>query len=324
MDNDIVLVLRAMVRGAYDLQQLRMQSGLRLCANFRAKLKAQGADTEDEADAEEAEKKKESAIKLIKAEYRRLTDGITSEKGRVAMGKLDLTGSPLISTAAEFALVSSYIALESQEAKQFRDLTGTLEEIPIYRNYLVNVTGIGPAMAGVLVAYFDPKRARHVSSFWKYAGLDVAAGSGRSRREEHLVEREYTDRNGETKTRLGVTYNPFLKTKLMGVLGPSFLRSGSEWRNFYDDYKNRILSDPARIKITVNEWKKLHKANKADAGGAVDLKNYWTPGRIHTASTRYMVKMFLQELWVNWRKFEGLPVTLPYREAKLGQPPHAA
>src|SRR5580765_6548662 len=114
MDNDIVLVLRAMVRGAYDLQQLRMQSGLRLCANFRAKLKAQGADTEDEDDAEEAEKKKESAIKLIKAEYRRLTDGITSEKGKVAMKKLDLTGSPLISSAAEFALVDSYIALERQ------------------------------------------------------------------------------------------------------------------------------------------------------------------------------------------------------------------
>jgi len=203
MDNDIVLVLRAMVRGAYDLQQLRMQSGLRLCANFRAKLKAQGADTEDEDDAEEAEKKKESAIKLIKAEYRRLTDGITSEKGKVAMKKLDLTGSPLISSAAEFALVDSYIALERQEAKQFRDLTGTLEEIPIYRDYLVNVTGIGPAMAGVLVAYLDPKRARHVSSFWKYGGLDVANGSGRSRREEHLVEREYLDKNGETKTRLG-------------------------------------------------------------------------------------------------------------------------
>lgn len=318
LESDLILVLRAMVRGAYDLQQLRMQSGLRLCANFRAKLKAQGADTGDEADAEEAEKKKESAIKLIKAEYRRLTDGITSEKGRINMAKLDFTGSPIISSAAEFALVRSYLALETQEASQFRELTGTLEEIPIYSEYLVNVTGIGPAMAGVLVAYLDPKRARHVSSFWKYSGLDVDKGSGRSRREEHLVEREYIDRNGETKTRLGVTYNPFLKTKCMGVLGPSFLRSGSEWRAAYDGYKNRIVSDPARIKITVNEWKKLHKK------GDVDLKPYWTPGRIHTASTRYMVKMFLQELWVRWRMLEGLPVTEPYSVAKLGRAPHAA
>src|SRR5436190_10100316 len=309
-------ILRAMVRGAYDLQQLRMQSGLRLCANFRAKLKTDAPD--DDADPEVAEAKKESAIKLIKAEYRRLADAITSEKGRMAMAKLDFTGSAIIGSAAEFALVGSYVALEAQEAKQFRDLTGTLEEIPIYREYLIGVTGIGPAMAGVLLAYLDPHRARHVSSFWKYGGLDVANGSGRSRREEHLVEREYLDRNGDPKTRLGVTYNPFLKTKLMGVLGPSFLRSGSEWRTVYDDYKHRLESDPARKKVTVVAWKKAHKA------GDPELRALWTPGRIHTAATRYMVKGFLCELWVRWRKLEGLPVTEPYAVAKLNRPPHAA
>jgi hypothetical protein len=312
-DEALILVLRAMVRGAYDLQQLRMQSGLRLCANFRARL-----GPVDDEDDDAAEEKKTRAIVLIKAEYRRLSDGITSEKGRINMAKLDFTGSAIIGSAAEFALVGSYLALETQEAKQFRDLTGTLEAIPIYSEYLSGVTGIGPAMAGVIIAYLDPRRARHVSSFWKYAGLDVSGGSGRSRREEHLVEREYLDRNGDTKTRLGVTYNPFLKTKLMGVLGPSFLRSGSEWRVAYDDYKHRIVSDPARTKVTVSEWKKLHKA------GEVDLKQYWTPGRIHTASTRYMVKQFLQELWAKWRELEGLPVTVPYAVEKLGNRPHAA
>ena len=297
-DDALILILRAMVRGAYDLQQLRMQSGLRLCANFRAKL---GPVDDEDPDADE--EKKTRAIVLIKAEYRRLTDGITSEKGRINMAKLDFTGSAIIGSAAEFALVGSYLALETQEARQFRDLTGTLEAIPIYSQYLTNVTGIGPAMAGVIIAYLDPHRARHVSSFWKYAGLDVANGSGRSRREEHLVERAYEDKNGEMKTRLGVTYNPFLKTKLMGVLGPSFLRSGSEWRVVYDDYKHRIVSDPARTKVTVAQWKKAHKA------GDPELRALWTPGRIHTASTRYMVKQFLQELWVKWRTLEGLPVT---------------
>jgi hypothetical protein len=313
MTDSTVHILRAMVRGAYDLQLLRMQSGLRLCANFRAKL---GTPEGEEEETEEAEAKKESAIKLIKAEYRRLTDGITSEKGRVMMAKLDFTGSAIISSQAEYALVGSYVALESQEARQFRDLTGTLEEIPIYREYLLGVTGIGPAMSGVLIAYLDPAKARHVSSFWKYAGLDVAGGSGRSRREEHLVEREYIDRNGDTKTRLGVTYNPFLKTKLMGVLGPSFLRSGSEWRAAYDDYKHRLETDPAREKLTVAAWKKRYKAQDPD------IRKLWTPGRIHTASTRYMVKTFLADLWVKWRTLEGLPVTLPYSEAKLGMPPH--
>lgn len=308
--DDLVALLRAMVRGAYDLQLLRMQSGLRLCANLRAKL---GPIDEDDPEAAE------SAIKLIKAEYRRLCDGITSEKGRVSMAKLDFTGSAIISSAAEFALVDSYIALEKQEAKQFRDLTGTLEDIPIYIEYLSSVVGIGPAMAGVLIAYLNPREARHISAFWKYAGLDVAAdGAGRSRRDEHLVEREYIDKHGDLKTRMGVTYNPFLKTKCMGVLGPSFLRSGSPWREVYDGYKHRIVSDPARIKVTVTIWKQMRKA------GEVDLKRYWTPGRIHMASTRYMVKMFLQDFWVKWRTLEGLPVTVPYAQGKLGQSPHKA
>lgn len=352
LESDIIHVLRAMVRGAYDLQQLRMQSGLRLCANFRARLKAADlepskdegepkgeedekdevedplevdadASTEEAVAKEKEDKKKKRLIKLIKAEYKRLTDGITSKKGRVLMKKLDLTGSPIISTAAEYALVESYLALEKQEAKQFRDLEGTLMEIPIYRDYLSTVPGIGPAMGGVLVSYLDPRKARHASSFNKYAGLDVDKGSGRSRREEHLVEREYVDKNGDTKTRLGVTYNPFLKTKLMGVLGPSFLRSNSpKWRKCYDDYKHRMETDPARVKVTVAAWKKLHKAIKAGTGTETDLRRHWTPGRIHTASTRYMVKQFLQELWAKWREMEGLTVTPPYREAKLGQPPH--
>ena len=345
LNTDILLTLRAMVRGAYDLQQLRMQSGLRLCANVRerigpddlAKLReddpkepkgedevedvAPPEDSEDDAEtaakkkAEDAKKKK--IMKLIKQEFRRLTDGITSKKGQVMMKKLDLTGSPIISTAAEFTLVQSYLALEKQEAKQFRDLTGTLEEIPIYNAYLKDVVGVGPAMAGVLISYLDPHKARHASSFNKYAGLDVDKGSGRSRREEHLVERTYRAKNGEMKTRMGVTYNPFLKTKLMGVLGPSFLRAKStKWRPVYDGRKHRITTNPARIKVTVVAWKKLHKK------GDVDLKPYWTPGRIHTDATRYMVKQFLQELWGVWRELEGLPVTKPYPEAKLGMPPH--
>jgi hypothetical protein len=318
-DTDIILVLRAMVRGAYDLQQLRMQSGLRLCANFRARLGVSIEEADREAGPEEketAEEKKESAIKLIKAEYRRLTDGIASEKGRVSMKKLDLTGSAIISTAAEYALVDSYIALERQEAKQFRDLTGTLEEIPIYRDYLHSVTGVGPAMAGVLIAFFDPRRAPRVSGFWKYAGLDVDKGSGRSRREEHLVEREYTDRNGEIKTRMGVTYNPFLKTKLMGVLGGSFLRSGSEWRNVYDGYKHRLESDRARQKVSVAVWKKRYKINPEEA------RKLWTPGRIHAAATRYMIKMFLAEFWLKWRTMEGLPVTTPLASLAIHRMPH--
>lgn len=337
MDNmDNISILRTMVRGAYDLQQLRMQTGLRLVANFRAKLALSGVvedeeepedhtltEEEWEEEEEKANQKKEaeSGIKMLKKSFKRLTDGIASEVSEGPM-KLPRTGKfvgdRIISTHTELTLVSQYLELERQEARQFRQLENVLKHIPIYTDYLADQVGVGPAMAGVLIAYLDPAKATYISSFWKYSGLDVANGQGRSRRAEHLVEREYKNREGKTATRLGVTFNPFLKTKLTGVLAGSFLRSNSPWRKVYDEYKHRIqTSGNMRPKVTVTEWKKIYKKDPDRA------RQLWTPGRIDAASKRYMVKMFLADLWVNWRKMEGLPVSQPYAVAVQGKAPHS-
>ena len=312
-DQQAIADLRAMVKGAYDLQMLRMQAGLRLCANFRAKLGLQQGKKDDPEDEED-----EEALKIIdqlKASFRRLTDGIA--RNRTLPPRDKFVGDEIISRYSEAILVEQYIDIEKQEKKQFRQLEIQLEEIAIYRDYLKHVIGVGPAMAGVLIAMLDPEKARHVSSFWKYCGLDVATdGAGRSRRQEHLIEREYINKDGKPATRMSVTYNPWLKTKLVGVLASSFLRSGSSWRSCFDDYKHRINSDPARTKVTLVEWKRMHKE------GSHDMRNLWAPGRIKNAANRYMIKMFLADFWVNWRTLEGLPVTEPYHVAKLGHPPH--
>jgi hypothetical protein len=303
-----VRILKMMVRGAYDLQALRIQSGLRLCANFRAKLEPEASGELDE----EGEK----IVDQLKLSYRRLTDGVA--RNRSLPSEKGFEGDELISTFAELVLVDQYVRLEQQEVKAFSQMVSVLDSIPVYSAYLKGVTGVGPAMAGVLISSLDPHKARHVSSFWRYAGLDVGPdGRGRSRRAEHLVERTYTDKNGKEATRQGVTYNPFLKTKLMGVLAGSFLRSGSSWREVYDNYKHRLETNDAVQKVTLAEWKKRNTAGD-------DISGLWPPGRIHTASARYMVKMFLADLWANWRTLEGLPVTETYQEAKLGHRHKAA
>lgn len=208
--------------------------------------------------------------------------------------------------------MSQYIDLESQEGKQFRQMQSTLDVIPIYQEFLQHERGIGPAMAAVLITYFDPAKARHVSSFWKYAGLDVAPdGLARSRRKEHLIDRAYTTRNGTEATRLSTTYNPWLRMKLLGGLAPSFLRSASPRRELYDNYRHRITTDQNRHKVTVVEWKRAFRAGE-------DVRNLWPPGRIHKAALRYMVKIFLIDLWTKWRQIEGLPVTPSYNEARRG------
>ena len=121
-------------------------------------------------------------------------------------------------------------------------------------------------------------------------------GEGRSRKKAHLVDREYEASDGTTKTRKSLTFNPFIKTKLMGVLGPSFLRTGSEYREHYDRYRERLE-------------------------GRKGLKNE-SDGHIHQASLRYMVKQFLLHLHLKWRHLEGLPVPPPYHADKQGRDDH--
>lgn len=200
----------------------------------------------------------------------------------------------IIDTYTELCLIAEYVELDDQEKKHFRRLTSVLEDFPIYNEFLEQVKGVGPAMAGVIISEIDISKARHPSSLWKYAGLDVASdGRGRTRKAEHLVERDYINKEGEPAKRNGITFNPFLKTKLVGVLASSFLRaSPNKYRDVYDGYKNRLEQHPAHIEKS--------------------------KGQRHNMAMRYMIKMFLIDLYSKWRALEGLPVSVPYHEAKLG------
>jgi hypothetical protein len=322
MPHPNISALNIATRGGYDLQKLRMQIGLRLVANFRAKLTDEpAAESEEDPDApDEMSAEAEKLIDRLRSSYRRLTDGVA--KNRTLPKEEGFQGDELISTFAELVLVDQYIRLERQEELAFRQLMSLLEPIPIYAEYLAHQVGVGPAMAAVLVSILDPHKARHVSSFWAYSGIDVGPdGRGRSRRAEHLVERSYINKAGKPASRQGVTYNPFLKTKLTGVLAGSFLRSGSPWRKAYDDYRHRLETDPAREKVTSAVWKKRYAAGE-------EVGHLWTPGRINNAAKRYMVKQFLAELWLKWRELEGLPITPTYHEWRRGyghgKPPVAA
>jgi len=275
--------LKAMVRGCYDIQKIRIQTGNRIVANFRAKLGLEPGEKE------KSKKEANTLLNQIRKEYKLITSGITDLPSRKGFKK-----GEIISEYAELVLVHSYHFCLANEEKLFRLLNKLLDDFPVWTDYLKSVLGIGPAMAGVIISEFDIEKAQYPSSLWKYAGLDVATnGAGRSRKKEHLVETTYINKDGEEKTKMGITFNPFLKTKLTGVLGASFLRCGvkSPYAQIYYDYKNRIENHPAHKEKT-----KLHRHNMAN---------------------RYMVKRFLVDLYTNWRAMEGLPVADEYSIAKL-------
>lgn len=296
-------LIRPIVRGAYDQQKLRIQTGNRIVAAFKAKLGQTPGVTEEDSlspDAQELLADLRIRYKLLGsaiADFRKTrgkVKAIVGDERVEPQAKPVFVGDDLIESETELALVEQYLDLEDQERRTFKRLDAALQSIPFYAEVLSRIKGIGPAMGGVIIAEIDIGKAEKVSDLWAYAGLDVAQdGRGRSRRAEHLIEREYTNRNGEPAVRMSITFNPFLKTKLMGVLAASFLRTGNaRYVEIYHNYRNRIDNHPAHVAKT--------------------------KGHRHQMALRYTVKIFLQDLYLTWRAFEHLPVTAPYQEDKLG------
>lgn len=298
--------IRSVVRGAYDLQKMRIQTGNRLVAQFKIAL-GQAPSTSEEEALGEAETE---FLKDLRVEFDRITDGVlaipTINQYKKKMASLDKGGCLLISNYAQLTLSAQYFQLLRDETEQFKRLGDMVGETPLWQHFLKDVRGVGPAMAGVILSELDPHKAEYPSSFWKYAGLDVApepvgdAGefkmTGRSKRTGHLVDREYLDADKNVQTRKSITYNPWLKTKLVGVLGDVFIKQPADksaYRTIYDQYKHRL------------QHMDNHKEKR--------------PIQIHRMAIRYMVKRFLVDLHMVWRELEGLPVSLEYSEAKLGK-----
>lgn len=168
------------------------------------------------------------------------------------------------------------------EATFEKEVAKEIHATELWTGYLQDVKGCGEMMAAVIMSEFDIVKWENVSKGWSFAGL----APGKDRKEKGKK----------------CPYNQFLRAKLCGVLGSSFLRCNSPYRSFYDDMKHRLES---------KDWGTESK-NPTD-------KKRPKAGHQHKAATRYMVKMFLKDLYVAWRTIEGLPVRPPYQEEYLNK-----
>lgn len=278
--------IRMLVKGVYDLQKLRIATGLRLVATYKSEHGQEPGEKETELDAEA-----QKLIKEMRAEHKRITDAIAESPRRAPFPE-----SALISSSAQYALADTYFTLEGQETNLFKEIQRQVEK-HIAFPFVENVKGFGPAMFGCVLAYVDIEICDTVSKLWAYCGLDVAKdGRGRGRYAEHLVEREYVDRDGVVQMKMGLTYSPFLKTKMAEVLASSLLRAGGDYAEVYRNYKHRLENNPKHQEKT-----KAHR---------------------HRMAMRYMTKILLKDLWLYWREAEGLAVRQPYSVDKLGLNPH--
>lgn len=323
MDNEYLYeTLRSIVRGAYDMQKVRIQLGNRVAATCRLQhsLPSKGKDNgsnvielnslanaitnagdndrvtdimsihHEESDVDE--EKDNNLLMHIEKEFK----DIMKKRVRLPTPRqFTPDEGVLISSYPFLVMVQGYISMLADEKQMFYNLDKVLCEIPVYNSWLKDVRGVGNAMAGVILSEFDIYKAKYVSSMWKYAGLDVVNGTGRSRKKEHLVESTYLDKEGNEQKKVGITFNPALKTKLIGVLGTSFVRQPANkcvYREIYDNYKHRLQHMPAH-------------AEKSK-------------GHINNMAIRYAIKQFLADLYREWKAAEGLVAQPTYAEAKLG------
>jgi hypothetical protein len=201
--------------------------------------------------------------------------------------------------------------LKDLEKTSVSELRRCLKGIPIWEEWLKDQKGVGPTMGALLLGSVDVHKAPTASALWRFCGLAVDVRTGKA---ERLVRGEKAH------------FDPWLKSKMVSVLGGSFLKANSPWRTYYDNKKHRRMSqrvpDCLRCETTgkdpyeVKDGKPVACTNCGGSGHNAP----WGRGDAHrhADATRVMVKAFLLELWMTWRELEGLPVRPPYAEEKLG------
>jgi hypothetical protein len=229
------------------------------------------------------ERQRESVKTLARAfyDYQHERMALDGRIGRTKKGKIK-NGVPERDEGMLVILQNRREEIYGFELDLKKELAKAVHLHPLWKPFLSEVKGCGEAMAAVIISEFDINIATTVSKLWAFSGL----APGRDRKVK-----------GQK-----CPFNQFLRSKLCGVLGPSFLKSNSPYRQFYDDMKHRLES---------KDWGTASK-NPTD-------KSRPKAGHQHKAANRYMVKMFLKDLYVAWRTLEGLPVRPPYEQEYLGK-----
>jgi len=310
--------LRTSVRFLYDLQKLRIQQGNRT-----------GSDTVvlEGADLEFHRKRSESLNMLEKAELKnvenlckdepinkwlRAQKGIGATMVGCILSEFDITKAETISAFWKYCglhvltggwtLVHSY-KNRSKRKTRFERFTSidleNMETIEHEEGYNLK---------------FDDGTERY------WLSMDVTEDESDIKVEEFRRSRAPHPIKGQ---KLG--YNAWLRTKLVGVAADCMIKANSPWRQFYDEYKLRKQSMVLPVCMGCDGTKRAKKGeNKGQKcknckGTGKDAPWGESDGHRHRAAIRYMMKKFLQELWITWRKLEGLSVTESYAEAVLGR-----
>jgi len=205
-----------------------------------------------------------------------------------------------------FTLVAD--AARDQEDHIKKMLAKTLKRFPVYTEYLKGVKGVGEIAAGWIIAEYDIHKATTVSKLWQFTGLNPGMVIGKKRVENtdgtfSYVPTDKLIRGDKLSPGFVAPFNKRLRTAMVGVLADGFIKAQNDYcMEYYYPYKERLSQEENEVLHIGKDvaWKDVSKGHR------------------DRAAKRYMIKMFLKDLYVAWRTIEGLEVRVPYQEEYLG------
>ena len=237
--------------------------------------------------------------------------------------------------------------LEDIEKDLTKKLDIQLKAVPLYQQWLDGVKGIGPRLAAAWISYiqvtyktleelnikeeeltevqktFSVKtkgdKMRYptirgigafatISKLWKWCGIGVEDGEA--------PRREHGKKLGSHPKMAALAWMTGQQFRLLKG-------KDSYYEQLYVKYKEELyagqygkaVEDPTQCKRYIPCKERLGKA--ATRLGR-DPKKFPCKKHVDNMAMRKAVKEFIKDLWINWRKIEGLPLTGTYEEDVLG------
>jgi len=206
---------------------------------------------------------------------------------RVVLGEERLCAIPVDDRIDALAIASAY----TRKATQLKShIEKAMAGHPVWDRFLKPTFGIGPIVAGYLLAYVDITIDIKPSQLRRYCGYAVDSRTGRL---DRPTKGEVLHYNKHIRTRL---YQGFM------AMVKNVARTGGEtkYTKLYRDTKYRLASSP------------LYDADKNTFAGKPGGKKH-----IDSAGRNKAITLFLDDLYMVWRAAEGLPVWPTFYEAKL-------
>jgi hypothetical protein len=207
-----------------------------------------------------------------------------------------------------FLLESIHANCVAEEARLLKAVQKELQTHPAWQ-WLRGVKGVGPSLAGKLLARLDPEKAPTPSSFWAYCGLATVPGveyrcevcglresypGGHQVRERHLALNSMAFCSGRLRS--------INLARVVRVAQPRLVRGQSA------AFDSRAKHTCYLLGVSLLRSQSTYAAHYARVRERLAATRHgWVRRRLHLSALRATEKLFLAHLWLVWRQEVGLP-----------------